>query len=73
MEKHLKDVDFVPNIKPGSAEIAKTVSEAIKKNDIAVIRRYGAVTLGTNLCDARFRLERLECLSKFLVFKQIIF
>ncbi len=73
MEKHLKDVNFIPNIKPGSAELAKAVTEAIKKNDIVVIHRYGTVTVGTSLYDARFKLERLEYLSKFLVFKQIIF
>ncbi len=73
MEQHLKDVDFIPNIKPGSAELAKAVAEAIKKTDIVVIHRYGTVTVGDELCDTRFKLERLEYLSKFLVYKQIIF
>lgn len=73
MEKNLKDVDFIPNIKPGSVELAKAVCETIKKKDIVVIHRYGTVTVGTSLSDARFKLERLEYLSKFLVFKQIIF
>ena len=73
MEKNLKDVDFIPNIKAGSVELAKAVCKTIEKNDIVVIHRYGTVTVGTNLSDARFKLERLEYLSKFLVFKQIIF
>ena len=73
MEKNLKDIDFIPNIKPGSVQLAKAVTEAIKKNDIVVIHRYGCVTVGTNLYDARYKLERLEYLAKFLVFKQIIF
>lgn len=73
MEKHLKDVDFIPNITPGSAELAKAVAEAIKKTDIVIIHRYGTVTTGQGLCDARFKLERLEYLAKFLVYKQIIF
>jgi L-fuculose-phosphate aldolase len=73
MEKNLKDVDFISNIKPGSVQLAKAVTEAIKKNNIVVIHRYGCVTVGIDLCDARYKLERLEYLAKFLVFKQIIF
>jgi L-fuculose-phosphate aldolase len=73
MEKHLKDVDFIPNIKPGSAELARAVTDAIKKTDIIVIHRYGSVVVGKDLCSARYKLERLEYLSKFLVYKQIIF
>lgn len=73
MEKHLKDVDFIPHIKPGSPELAKTVSEVIKKTNIVVIHRYGTVVAGVSLCDARYKLERLEYLAKFLVFKQIMF
>jgi L-fuculose-phosphate aldolase len=73
MEKHLKDVDFIRSIKPGSAELAKAATEAIKKTDIIVIHRYGAVTVGSDLAEARYKLERLEYLAKFLVFKQIIF
>lgn len=73
MEKHLKDVDFIRSITAGSAELAKAVTEAIKKTDIIVIHRYGAVTVGHDLSDARYKLERLEYLAKFLVYKQIIF
>jgi L-fuculose-phosphate aldolase len=73
MEKHLKDVYFIPNIKPGSPELAKAVTEAVKKTDIVVIHRYGAVTVGEDLSSARYKLERLEYLAKFLIFKQIVF
>ncbi len=73
MEGHLKKIEFIPNIKPGSSELAHAVKEAIKKTDIVVIHRYGVVTGGKNLFDAQHKLERLEYLAKFLVFKQIIF
>lgn len=73
MEKHLKNIDFIPNIKPGSPALAKTVTNVIKKSDIIVIHRYGCVTVGKTLSEARYKLERLEYLAKFLVFKQIIF
>jgi len=73
MEKHLKKIEFIPNIKPGTLELAHAVAAAIKKTDIVAIHRYGVVTVGANLCDARHKLERLEYLAKFLVFKQIIF
>jgi L-fuculose-phosphate aldolase len=73
MEKHLKDVYFIPNIKPGSPELARAVTEAIKKTDIVVIHRYGVVTVGKELSAARYKLERLEYLAKFLIFKQILF
>lgn len=73
MAKHLKDVDFIPHMKPGSPELAKTVAEVMKKTDIVVIHRYGTVCAGTNLNDARYKIERLEYLAKFLVYKQIMF
>jgi L-fuculose-phosphate aldolase len=73
MEQHLKDIVFIPTIKPGSRELAKAVTEATKKSNIVVIHRYGTVTVGSTLHSARYRLERLEYLAKFLVFKQIIF
>lgn len=73
MEKHLKDVDFIPHMKPGSPELAKTVAEVMKKTDIVVIHRYGTVCAGKDLNDARYKIERLEYLARFLVFKQIMF
>jgi len=73
MEKHLKDVDFIPHMKPGSPELAKTVVEVMKKTDIVVIHRYGTVCAGNDLNDALYKIERLEYLAKFLVFKQIMF
>jgi len=73
MEKHLKNIDFIPNIKPGSPALAKAVTNAIKKTDIVVIHRYGCVTVGETLNNARYKLERLEYLARFLVYKQIIF
>jgi L-fuculose-phosphate aldolase len=73
MEEHLKKIEFIPNIKPGSAELASEVADAISKSDIVVIHRYGAVTVGADLCGARHKLERLEYLAKFLVYKQIMF
>jgi L-fuculose-phosphate aldolase len=73
MEKHLKDVDFIPHMKPGSPELAKTVAEVMKKTDIVVIHRYGTVCAGKDLNDALYKIERLEYLAKFLVFKQIMF
>lgn len=73
MEKHLKDVDFIPHMKPGSPELAKTVTDVMKKTNIVVIHRYGTVCAGTDLNDALYKVERLEYLAKFLVFKQMMF
>jgi L-fuculose-phosphate aldolase len=73
METHLKDVVFIPHIKPGSPALAKAVTTACKHHDIVVIHRYGTVVVGNDLKQARYRLERLEYLARFLVFKQIIF
>jgi L-fuculose-phosphate aldolase len=73
MEEHLKKIEFIPNIAPGSQELANAVVEAMKKSNIVVIHRYGTVTAGSDLLDARYKLERLEYLARFLVFKQIIF
>ncbi len=42
-ETNLKDVVFILNIKPGSAELAKSVSETINKNNIVVVHRYGTM------------------------------
>jgi L-fuculose-phosphate aldolase len=73
MEEHLKKIEFIPNIPPGSKELASAVAEAIKKADIVVIHRYGTVTAGSDLCNACYKIERLEYLARFLVYKQIIF
>jgi len=73
MEGHLKDVSFLKFIKPGSPDLARAVTDAIGKTDIVVIHRYGTVTVGDCLNSARYKLERLEYLARFSVYKQIIF
>lgn len=73
MEEHLKKIEFIPNIHPGSKELADAVCNAMKRVDIVVIHRYGTVTVGSDLSSARYKLERLEYLARFLVYKQIIF
>ena len=73
MEGHLKDVVFLKFAKPGSHELAKAVTDAVGKADIVVIHRYGTVTVGDSLNSARYKLERLEYLARFSVYKQIIF
>jgi L-fuculose-phosphate aldolase len=73
MEVHLKDVVFLKYIRPGSQELANAVTEAVGKADIVVIHRYGTVTVGDGLSSARYRLERLEYLTRFSVYKQMIF
>lgn len=73
MEEHLKDVFFIRNIRPGSEDLASAVTDAVGKTDIVVIHRYGTVTVGDCLNSARYKLERLEYLARFLVYKQIIF
>ena len=73
MEEHLKKIEFISNIQPGSKGLARAVVEAMKKSDIVVIHRYGTVTAGSDLRNARYKLERLEYLARFLVFKRIIF
>lgn len=73
MEEHLKDVVFLKYIKPGSQELASAVTDAVKKADIIVIHRYGTVTVGDCLNSARYKIERLEYLARFSVYKQIIF
>ena len=73
MEGHLKDVVFLKFFRPGSRELATAVSDAVGKADIVVIHRYGTVTAGDSLSNARYKLERLEYLARFSVYKQIIF
>ncbi len=73
MEVHLKDVVFLKFIRPGSQELAVAITDAVGKADIVVIHRYGTVTVGDSLNNARYKLERLEYLARFSVYKQIIF
>jgi L-fuculose-phosphate aldolase len=73
MEGHLKDVSFLKFIKPGSSQLARAVTDAVGKTDIVVIHRYGTVTIADCLNNARYKLERLEYLARFSVYKQIIF
>ncbi len=65
-EIYLREMRSIPYHRPGSKELADAVFEVVTKNprvDIFILKRHGAIVLGKDLRDARFKLERLEFFS----------
>lgn len=49
-----------PYATPGTAEGADAVREAIRQADAVLLDRHGALTVGTSLLDAYYKMEKIE-------------
>lgn len=63
-EKTLGKIGYVGYFKPGSLELAKEVGKVSVKHNVIIFAHHGVVVIGKDLTEARYRLERLEFLSK---------
>ena len=63
-EETLGKIGYVGYFKPGSLELAKAVGKASIKHNAIILAHHGVVVFGKDLTEARYRLERLEFLSK---------
>ena len=57
-------VGRAPFVKPGSDKLAQSVAHVLKDHKYCLLARHGAVSLGNNLLEAYYRLERLEFLAQ---------
>jgi len=57
-------VGRAPFVKPGSDKLAQSVARVLKDHNYCLLARHGAVSLGNNLLEAYYRLERLEFLAQ---------
>jgi L-fuculose-phosphate aldolase len=57
----------VPRLKPGSLRLASAVARALRRCDACLLGHHGGVTLGRDLLEAYYRLERLEFLAQVSV------
>jgi len=57
---------------PSTSQNADAIRDLIVDHDVVLIRNHGALTVGKNLDQALINLERLEHVSKTLVFAQLL-
>ena len=63
-EETLGTIKQVGYFKPGSLELARAVGKASIKHNVMILAHHGVVVCGKDLLEAKYRLERLEFLSK---------
>lgn len=72
MEVVLNEIAVVPYVRPGTSQLALSVSERMKKARLGLLLNHGAVTLGESLEEAFDLLEMGESLAHTLVFAHIL-
>jgi len=70
-EETLGIIKNVGYFKPGSLELANAVGKALIKHNAIILAHHGVVVIGKDLTEARYRLERLEFLSKVTLFTSL--
>ena len=57
------EIALVPYSTPGSADLAKSTADHLRRCDAALLQNHGVVTLGRDLQEAYHRLETVEHLA----------
>lgn len=57
---------------PSTDEVPKSIQPFVKSHDAFLLQNHGAVTLGTNLKDAFFKMEKLEHYAMVILFARIL-
>jgi len=65
-------VGFVPKIRPGTWDLAKSVASSIRGKRAALIEDHGAVTVGKDLTEAFAEMDVLEQNSKVLLLSSLL-
>jgi len=68
----LEEVATLPFYVPGSEELAKAVGEAARTHNCMLLKNHGAITLGSSLREAYYRLEIMEESAKIIVFSSLL-
>jgi L-fuculose-phosphate aldolase len=69
---YLGRIGFVKYIKPGTIELAKSVSESLREGDATFMENHGVVVVGKNIVDALSKIEILEEISKSFIYSKIL-
>ena len=59
--EYIKDIEY---FKPGSAELAKAASEALKNEDVIVLKNHGVIATGETVKEAATLVEFVEEIAK---------
>ncbi len=57
---------------PSTDEVPKSIEPFIKDHDAFLLQNHGAVTIGTNLKEAFFKMEKLEHYAMIVLFARIL-
>jgi len=68
----LGSVPLAPYGSPGTEELGETLAPAARDHDAILLANHGAVTLGPDLEEAYFRMERLEHTSRILLVAHLL-
>ena len=63
----LGGIPTTPYATPATKESANTIRELIRECDALILDRHGSITVGKDVFDAYFRLERLEHTMKSIL------
>jgi len=65
-------IGMVEYQKPGSKELAAMVGEAIANHNALILAHHGALTVGKDLTEALWRLERCELLARSIIITRLL-
>jgi len=65
-------IGLVEYRKPGSKELARMVGEAITDHNALILTNHGAITVGKDLTEALWRLERCELLARAVAIARLL-
>jgi L-fuculose-phosphate aldolase len=65
-------VPTAPYATPSTEEVVRSISAHIEKSKAILLERHGALTLGSNLAEARMRMEKLEHAARILFFASLM-
>jgi L-fuculose-phosphate aldolase len=66
------EIAVVPYIRPGTAELAEAVAEALERNNVAILKRHGLVAVGKDLAEAVNRIEVVQDLAMATLYATVL-
>jgi L-fuculose-phosphate aldolase len=71
-EAYFKEIVLLPYTKPGSKLLMKSLMKHLRNADAFLLSNHGAITIGTSLKEAYFRMETLEHSSKIIILSKLL-
>jgi L-fuculose-phosphate aldolase len=59
-----REVPMVPYATPGTDDLARVLSEALRTSDAFLLEKHGAIAVGRNMTEAFHRMETLEFIAQ---------